>query len=651
MATGCTLTPQGVHEGLEVLLAGHRDSLRGIIEKELQQLAAQIGRLEDKLVEVEGLGGVPQMSRESDLFSILPNRSSELFDYSEQRANKRGREPREPPTSPVHSAANKLKDMMGKMVPGRGRVLQEGTLPAVQDQPPPQPLLLQVERVSPASSEELEADAQPPQPRQLGLCRRSVGQLVRSSAFDAVCGLAIVGNSVLIGVDAEYTAQNEGNTLPEVRFVQFGLSIWYAVELALRIVAEGPSFWCGEDYRWNTLDTVLVSTSVLDFVAAVSSGGVTAGRLLRSLRIARMIRTLRLVRVLRYVRDFRKMLYSLMASGQTLFWSLFLLFGLIYMFAVLFTQDVVQMAANAPEQADKLDEFFGSVAKSIYTLFMAVAAGIAWGEVVSPLIEADMAMVFLFLMFVAIIMFGVLNIVTSVFVESAMQSTQHYRELIVQEKMDKKEQSIRHMREIFRQMDIDQGGTITMREMQEFLRTDDLGLKSYFEALELNASDTQALFKLLDQDKSGAIDIDEFCEGCMRLKGEARSFDINCLMYETRRLENNMMLHMGSMQRVISALVEGRRRSDSISLVQEPAALTELPNSGSRRRTPSEISLEKVPPMDWVAEPLAAGHPGHGLKAGASETQEATRLIMCPDNLAMPKDGDGPSVTEGMIHC
>merc|ERR1712217_455559 len=40
---------------------------------------------------------------------------------------------------------------------------------------------------------------------------------------------------------------------------------------------------------------------------------------------------------------------------------------------------------------------------------------------------------------------------------------------------------------------------------------------------------------LLDRDKSGAITVDEFVEGCLRLKGEAKSFDIYCLMYESQR--------------------------------------------------------------------------------------------------------------------
>lgn len=639
------MIPEGVHEGLEALLVRHRDSLREIFDKELQQVAAQLGRLEDKIADVRP-EGKRHMSSDSHVVQSFARGQSELFDYSEQRANKRGREP---PATAMRSAASVMKGVVTRMATGTG-LLQEGALPAARASLQQE---LQV-RISTASGEELELSTPPVQsPTGLRLCRRSVQRLVRSSPFDAACGMAIMLNAVLIGCDAEYTARNEGDALVEFHTFQYVLSAWYTVELALRIVAEGPKFWCSEDYHWNVLDTLLVSTSVLDFLSAVSPGGVTAGRLLRLLRVARMIRTLRLVRMLHYVRDFRKMLYSLMASGQTLFWSMFLLFGLIYMFAVLFTQDVLQMVANAPQQADKLDHFFGSVAKSIFTLFMSVAGGISWGEVVEPMLEADLPMAFVFVLYLSTIMFGVLNIVTSVFVESAMQGTQHYRDLIIQENIDKKEQSIRHIREIFRQMDTDQGGTITMPEMQAFLRTDDLGLKSYFEALELNASDTQALFKLLDKDRSGAIDIDEFCEGCMRLKGEARSFDINCLMYETRRLQSNMMVHMANMQTVVSELLDSRcRPQGAIDPLREPALSTASSSSAPRSRSVSQGS-GTLEPKAWEAEPVAIGCPGHGPGAGADKARAATELMVCPasDKLFMLQEWDECSRTDAMIHC
>merc|ERR1740121_2840658 len=45
-------------------------------------------------------------------------------------------------------------------------------------------------------------------------------------------------------------------------------------------------------------------------------------------------------------------------------------------------------------------------------------------------------------------------------------------------------------------------------------------------SLDLEISDVDAFFNLLDYDGNGAVDIDEFTLGCMRLKGTARSLDV-----------------------------------------------------------------------------------------------------------------------------
>merc|ERR1712130_110537 len=105
----------------------------------------------------------------------------------------------------------------------------------------------------------------------------------------------------------------------------------------------------------------------------------------------------------------------------------------------------------------------------------------------------------------------------------------------------------------------------------------DLALQSYLEALDLNASDARVLFHLLDVDRSGTIDYREFCEGCLHLKGEASSFDINCLIYENKRMQrwqSKFMVHvekqlnlLGSQTRRTLNYLEDLQRSQRVSAV------------------------------------------------------------------------------------
>merc|ERR1740123_2536944 len=81
-------------------------------------------------------------------------------------------------------------------------------------------------------------------------------------------------------------------------------------------------------------------------------------------------------------------------------------------------------------------------------------------------------------------------------------------------------------------MDVDGSGEITAVEMESFLS--DPRLKVYLCALGITAESTRMLFDLVDVDQSGKIDMDEFCEGCLRLQGEAKSTDVHMLIYQVR---------------------------------------------------------------------------------------------------------------------
>merc|ERR1711972_676074 len=100
-------------------------------------------------------------------------------------------------------------------------------------------------------------------------------------------------------------------------------------------------------------------------------------------------------------------------------------------------------------------------------------------------------------MFISLTVFGVLNVVTSVFVESAMQSSQHHKDLLIQENMLCKNIYMQHLREVFSQIDIDGSGEVSVEEMEFFLT--DPKLKVYLESMDIYPDDARTLFRLLDK--------------------------------------------------------------------------------------------------------------------------------------------------------
>merc|ERR1712045_520773 len=82
-------------------------------------------------------------------------------------------------------------------------------------------------------------------------------------------------------------------------------------------------------------------------------------------------------------------------------------------------------------------------------------------------------------------------------------------------------------------MDQDNSGEVSIDEMEFFLT--EPNLKSYVDALGISAENTRMLFRLLDVDGSCKIDVDEFCDGCLRLQGEAKSVDVHTMIYQVRQ--------------------------------------------------------------------------------------------------------------------
>merc|ERR1711976_173230 len=91
-----------------------------------------------------------------------------------------------------------------------------------------------------------------------------------------------------------------------------------------------------------------------------------------------------------------------------------------------------------------------------------------------------------------------------------------------------------HLYEVFREIDQDNSSSITLDEMEQFLT--DPGLRMYLESMDIQPDDARTLFRLLDKDDSGSVSIEEICQGCLRLKGDAKSFDIHCIIFENHRL-------------------------------------------------------------------------------------------------------------------
>merc|ERR1711959_353091 len=119
-------------------------------------------------------------------------------------------------------------------------------------------------------------------------------------------------------------------------------------------------------------------------------------------------------------------------------------------------------------------------------------------------------------------------------------------------RVDKDYFVINGVREIFAGPDGMLSGGISWDEFQRKLETP--AMREYFKALDVDPSEAEGLFRLLDLDNSGSIDAEEFLNGCLRLHGPAKALDLALLMREVRRIESKIQVHAHWMERAIMGL-------------------------------------------------------------------------------------------------
>merc|ERR1712226_1775914 len=90
------------------------------------------------------------------------------------------------------------------------------------------------------------------------------------------------------------------------------------------------------------------------------------------------------------------------------------------------------------------------------------------------------------------------------------------------------------LREIFSEADKDGSGQITFAEFEAHCA--ESHVRAHLNVLGIQVNEAVGLFKLLDQDDSGEIHVEEFVMGCVRLKGGAKGIDLATLMYENKKL-------------------------------------------------------------------------------------------------------------------
>eukprot|EP00928_Gymnodinium_smaydae_P084913 TRINITY_DN681_c2_g2_i1.p1 TRINITY_DN681_c2_g2~~TRINITY_DN681_c2_g2_i1.p1 ORF type:complete len:676 (-),score=114.68 TRINITY_DN681_c2_g2_i1:94-2064(-) len=372
---------------------------------------------------------------------------------------------------------------------------------------------------------------------------------IRGTTFDYISGCFVILNAMTLGMQTDVQARNVTDETSGIfKAVDTIFCAIFTTELVLRLLAFRSDFFRCPYVGWHLFDCLLVGMQLVDEVVSIivlangssqaasasteeSAAGSPDMGALRVMRVLRLVRVMRLVRVLRLIGELRTMVLSIFGCLKALVWAMLLLFLVMYIVGIYLTQVVLDTRLTVNESegnvSEELVKRYGSLGDTILSLYQAVTGGDDWGNFLEPLrLEVSVYLVPFFMFYVSFALLCMLNVITGVFVDSALKEA----------KKDKDTYVMSQVRSLFSQNDVDGNGSISWEEFSMMCETKEM--QELFQDMGAEVGEAKDIFRLIDSDESNSIDPDEFVSGFSRLRGPAKALDLQMLMRETCRLED-----------------------------------------------------------------------------------------------------------------
>jgi hypothetical protein len=257
----------------------------------------------------------------------------------------------------------------------------------------------------------------------------------------------------------------------------------------------------------------------------------------------KLVKALRVFRLIRAIDVLRLMLNALLGSIFSLLWSILMMSLIFYMFGVVLVQFTTQYLyleqdggqSTDPEIIDNLLLHFGSVEGAMLSLYMATTGGNDWAVYYNALDPTGSASLAIFLFFVAFSQIALMNILTGIFVEHAMELAKPNRQDLVAQHNRQMRRQTKHLEAIVREIDTADTGCISEAAFHENIREPTGKLRQYLASMGIHEADAVHFYHLLKSATFGKeVEIPHFVSGVMRLRGDVQNLDVQGLIVEMK---------------------------------------------------------------------------------------------------------------------
>jgi len=274
-------------------------------------------------------------------------------------------------------------------------------------------------------------------------------------------------------------------------------------------------------------------------------------------RVLRITRVLRIIRVMRFFQDLRVLVAGIVASMKSLVWALILTMMVAYVVGVCFMDFISTELERSSSDEEDLRKYYGSLSRTLYSLYKAITNGESWGGMSELLIRIHSVLGVLFCLYIAVAVLCVLNIITGMFVENAKQMSAQDETQFIVENVASRKARLDEVRELF--LKVANPRTQELNAESFAKAVTDVRVQAYFKRLGLDVEQENAggLFEMLDFQGDGVIDLDEFTLGIQLLHGSAKSIDMARVRYSLGALSKQLA-------EILASLPEAQHRRVAI---------------------------------------------------------------------------------------
>eukprot|EP00746_Dinoflagellata_sp_MGD_P167447 gnl/MRDRNA2_/MRDRNA2_98065_c0_seq1.p1 gnl/MRDRNA2_/MRDRNA2_98065_c0~~gnl/MRDRNA2_/MRDRNA2_98065_c0_seq1.p1 ORF type:complete len:775 (-),score=133.59 gnl/MRDRNA2_/MRDRNA2_98065_c0_seq1:128-2452(-) len=357
-------------------------------------------------------------------------------------------------------------------------------------------------------------------------------RVILSHQFEMSAGCLILLNFIVICLETNASAAKAESDKGSAPYnyataqlsmydrINFAFLSLYSLECAIRLFIQGKAFF---KHRWNVFDFIIVCVGIMGEVAETILGSASSADV-EHFQVLRSIRMLRLLRAARVIISFKE-LYSLICGLssclKTLFWAAGLVFLLLTMWSILSVEYLHPLIRDLARDGHYDDctycaHAFKDIMNANLTLFQ-IISGDGWGQLSRPLIINHPWTAVVIVCIIFTMVFGMLNLITAVIVDTAAQARQLDVMHMAKHKEFERKEAWANFAELCLRLDENHDGEISLEELKKGIM-EIPELNAHLQVMGVEDDDLEMVFDILDANHDGRITHKEFIQQLYKIQ-------------------------------------------------------------------------------------------------------------------------------------